>query len=188
MRKGERAELSGPLGNAWTDFLSAGRQLAALVGGGVGVAPLGALADELPDGSFDFYAGFKTGFENAVEEAALIGQGFFRSNNMIIATEDGTAAKDSEPGDITGKIFRKGRIPDFLEPQKYRAVCACGPEPMLKAVAAQCKAAKVPCFVSLERRMACGVGACLGCTVPTIHGNRRCCADGPIFPAEEVFF
>jgi NAD(P)H-flavin reductase len=59
---------------------------------------------------------------------------------------------------------------------------------MLKAVAAKCKAAGTPCFISMERRMACGVGACLGCTVATVKGNRRCCADGPIFNAEEVLF
>jgi NAD(P)H-flavin reductase len=188
LRRGELAELTGPLGNAWTDFLSVNRQLVALVGGGVGIAPLGALADELPEMSFDFYAGFKNGFENSAEQMALVGQGFFHSNNTIIATEDGSTNKDDEPDSLNSKIFRKGRIPDFLEPKKYRAVCACGPEPMLKAVAARCKAAEVPCFVSLERRMACGVGACLGCTVPTIHGNRRCCADGPIFPAEELIF
>jgi NAD(P)H-flavin reductase len=59
---------------------------------------------------------------------------------------------------------------------------------MLKAVAAKCKAAGVPCCVSREKRMACGVGACLGCTVKTVSGNRRCCADGPIFKADEVIF
>jgi len=57
---------------------------------------------------------------------------------------------------------------------------------MLKVVAEKCAAAAVPCYVSLERRMACGVGACLGCTVSTAKGNRRCCADGPIFPAKEL--
>jgi NAD(P)H-flavin reductase len=59
---------------------------------------------------------------------------------------------------------------------------------MLKAVVSKCKAAGVPCFVSMERRMACGVGACLGCTVRTVNGNRRCCADGPIFKADEGIF
>jgi NAD(P)H-flavin reductase len=59
---------------------------------------------------------------------------------------------------------------------------------MLKAVAAKCKATGVPCFISMEKRMACGVGACLGCTVHTVSGNRRCCADGPGFKAEEVIF
>jgi NAD(P)H-flavin reductase len=94
---------------------------------------------------------------------------------MVIATEDGTAG-------------RKGRIPDMLDPAKYAAVYACGPEPMLRAVGVSAKQAGVPCFISLERHMACGVGACLGCTVETTRGNRRCCADGPIFNAEELGF
>ena len=59
---------------------------------------------------------------------------------------------------------------------------------MLKAVANACRDSDVPCFISMEKRMACGVGACLGCTVKTTGGNRRCCADGPIFNAEEIYF
>ncbi|MDR1575802.1 MAG: dihydroorotate dehydrogenase electron transfer subunit [Treponema sp.] len=175
MRPGEEAELTGPLGNAWADFLTAGEKPAALIGGGIGIAPLEALITEWPGGNFDFYAGFKTGFHNMEEKYALVGPAILKANNLIIAAED-------------GKAGLKGRIPDFLEPEKYRTVCACGPVPMLKVVAARCKAAGVPCFVSLERRMACGVGACLGCSVAAINGNRRCCADGPIFPAEEIIF
>jgi dihydroorotate dehydrogenase electron transfer subunit len=57
---------------------------------------------------------------------------------------------------------------------------------MLKVVAAKCKAVNVPCYVSLERKMACGVGACMGCTVKTVNGNKSCCSDGPIFNADEV--
>jgi NAD(P)H-flavin reductase len=98
-----------------------------------------------------------------------------RARERVIATEDGT-------------MGHTGRIPEFLDPSGYAAVYACGPEPMLRAVAVSAKQAGVPCFVSLERHMACGVGACLGCTVRTARGNRRCCADGPIFNAEEVFF
>jgi NAD(P)H-flavin reductase len=87
----------------------------------------------------------------------------------------------------------KGRIPDYLDPSQYRAVFACGPVPMLKAVAAKCKQAGTPCYVSMEQRMACGVGACLGCTIKTTarqsgEANRHCCTDGPIFNAEEVIF
>ena len=105
----------------------------------------------------------------------------FRSSNkqnearLIIATEDGSEGY-------------KGFITDFLELKRYAAVCACGPLPMLKTVGAMCGKAGLPCFVSMERRMACGLGACLGCTVKTINGNKRCCADGPIFPAGELHF
>ena len=178
MRPGDEAELVGPLGNGWADFLSTvengGKKPIALIGGGIGIAPLNALLGETSAHRFDLYAGFRSGFKNEEEKSALLGAGY-QANKTIIATEDGTDG-------------HKGRIPDFLEPGQYAAVCACGPEPMLKAVAEKCKAAGVPCFVSLEKRMACGVGACLGCTVKTVSGNRRCCADGPVFKADEVIF
>ena len=106
---------------------------------------------------------------------ALLGLAYSEAENVIVASEN-------------GKTGHKGLIPDFLEPEKYAAVCACGPDPMLKAVMAKCNNVQVPCFISTERRMACGVGACLGCTVKTVNGNRRCCADGPIFNANEVIF
>jgi NAD(P)H-flavin reductase len=175
MRPGEEAELTGPLGNGWTDFLSSGEKPIALIAGGIGLAPLEALISEQPESNFDFYAGFRTDFRNIEEKDALLGPATLRANNLIIAAEN---SKDG----------LKGLIPDFLEPGKYRAVCACGPAPMLKIVAARCKDAGVPCFVSLERIMACGVGACLGCAVAAVNGSRRCCADGPIFPAEELIF
>jgi NAD(P)H-flavin reductase len=183
----EQAELTGPLGNAWGDFHPPAGKAAALISGGIGIAPLLAFAAELaePSRPFDFYAGFKTAsldeqrLRQKPDEFSpaeiLIRGGTFNARQTIIATEDGSEG-------------RKGLIPAFLDPAEYGAVYACGPEPMLKAVAEICRKAAVPCFISLERRMACGVGACLGCTVQTAKGNRRCCADGPIFPAEEIYF
>jgi NAD(P)H-flavin reductase len=182
----DEAELSGPLGNAWTDALPPAGKAVALVGGGIGVAPLLALVPELAEKSrpFDLYAGFKTAslderrFRQKPGRASpawdLVFGASLDARETLIATEDG----------LTGQ---KGRIPDFFDPAGYGAVYACGPEPMLKAVAEKCRQAAVPCVISLELRMACGVGACLGCTVQTIHGNRRSCADGPIFPAEEIY-
>jgi NAD(P)H-flavin reductase len=182
MRSGEEAELIGPLGNAWEHFLPPTKnnlsKPIALVGGSLGIAPLLALLGEFEDKPgyhFDTYAGFKTGFANLEIKNKLMGTAFQYSEKTIIATED-------------GKDGLKGRIPDFLEPEKYDAVFSCGPEPMLKAVAVKCNSAGVPCFISMDKRMACGVGACLGCTVKTVNGNRRCCADGPIFKADEVIF
>ncbi|MDR2111181.1 MAG: dihydroorotate dehydrogenase electron transfer subunit [Spirochaetaceae bacterium] len=174
MRIGEEAELTGPLGNSWEDCLSPRekRGPVALIGGGIGFAPLAAFAPELPEDSYDCYAGFKT--LSAKGYRRLLGL-FLYSRRLWIATEDGSAG-------------RKGLVTGFLDPAEYSAVCACGPEPMLAVVAASCKKAGTPCFISLERRMACGVGACLGCTVKTARGNRRCCADGPVFNAEEIVF
>jgi NAD(P)H-flavin reductase len=187
MTVGDEAELTGPLGNAWAGFPanhSDEKKVPALVGGGIGAAPLLALARELSENAacaggvcrFDFYAGFREGFayEELLEEA-------FAARKLVLSFEGGSFAADSAS-------VHRGRIPDFVDPAEYSAVYACGPEPMLRALAARCRAAAVPCYVSMERRMACGVGACLGCTVETRGGNRRCCADGPIFPAEEICF
>jgi NAD(P)H-flavin reductase len=178
LKFGDKAELIGPLGNAWTDFLSLNKtgEKIALIGGGIGIAPLLALTSELEEDSFDFYAGFKTlsTKPKSYEYEHLLGPALY-AGKIILATEDGSKG-------------HKGFIPAFLDPGKYGAVCACGPEPMLKVVAAKCRAVGVPCFVSMEKRMACGVGACLGCTVKTTNGNKRCCADGPVFPGEDILF
>ncbi|MCL2609366.1 MAG: dihydroorotate dehydrogenase electron transfer subunit, partial [Treponema sp.] len=131
------------------------------------IAPLLALElqNEREDRPFLFhrYAGFRTNLYLPL-----------KNHLWTLATEDGSSGKP-------------GRITDHFEPEGYAVVCTCGPEAMMKVVADKCAGAGVPCLVSLERRMACGVGACLGCTVETASGNRRCCADGPIFPAEEMY-
>ena len=174
MNSGEKVQLTGPLGNTWADFLP-GNGTTALVGGGVGIAPLAALAAEKPDYNFHFYAGFRSGFREKEEENSILG-GALCAKKLVISAEDGINALG-------------GRIVDFLfEPENYSAIFACGPEPMLKAVIKKYEAKGTACYVSLERRMACGAGACLGCTVRTVKDNRRCCVDGPIFSAGELIF
>ncbi|MDR1398888.1 MAG: dihydroorotate dehydrogenase electron transfer subunit [Treponema sp.] len=174
LREGERAWLTGPLGNSWWDNDSAKADTPiALIGGGIGIAPLAAFARELDKQGrriYDFYVGFKS---------ASFGLEDLYPRRLYVATEDGGEGQ-------------RGRIPDLLLPQNYKAVYACGPMPMLKVIATLCKATTVPCFVSMEQHMACGVGACLGCTVK-VYGtggvrNRRCCADGPVFNTEELVF
>jgi NAD(P)H-flavin reductase len=132
------------------------------------VAPLAYFARELTAAvmDYDFYAGFKGG-SYGLEDV--------KARSLTIASEDGSEGL-------------KGRIPDFFSPAGYSAVFCCGPEIMLKIIAAACAGTGTPCFISMERRMACGAGACLGCTVKTWKGNRRCCADGPVFNAEEISF
>jgi dihydroorotate dehydrogenase electron transfer subunit len=68
----------------------------------------------------------------------------------------------------------------------YDYVAVCGPEPLMRAVVAAANTAGVPCQVSLEKRMACGVGACLSCVCETREGKKRVCVDGPIFDSAEV--
>jgi NAD(P)H-flavin reductase len=165
MRPGEEAELSGPLGNFWP-WAEIPRGPIALIGGGAGISPLLALAPELGKRAFDFYAGFRTG---------TFGMEKIKPRSFIISTEDGSHGV-------------KGRITDYFSATGYCGVFACGPEPMLKTLGDICIAKEVPCFVSVEKHMACGVGACLGCKVKTTRGYLRCCTDGPVFNVEELCF
>ena len=193
LRPGEEAEVTGPLGNYWFQTETMGeitknpafKGAVALVGGGIGIAPLLPFARELKEKSipFDFYAGFRSnsfGLEsittgNSTAAGINAAGSSTAARSIVITSEDGSEGM-------------KGRIPDFFTPSGYSAVFTCGPEPMIKTVGDACIAAEVPCYISVERHMACGVGACLGCTVKTTDGNRRCCADGPIFRAEELCF
>ncbi len=140
----------------------------AVVGGGIGIAPVAGFALQLPPQSFEFYASFRSatyGLESLSEHAA----------RLTITTEDGS-------------VGVKGMLPAVFKAADYDLVYACGPTPMLRYVQQACAAAEHPplAFLSLEEHMACGAGACLGCTVRTIAGNRRCCVDGPVFNAAEV--
>jgi len=185
---GEKVQLTGPAGNCWSEFFYGSHSdtqkngvllpengCIALVGGSAGVAPLSALVAEKHDCQFHFYAGFRQGFRGKEEEEAILGAGS-KARKIIITAEDGRNA-------IIGKIV------DFLfEPESYDLILGCGPQAMLIALKKKCESKRVPFFFSLESRLACGVGACLGCTIKSIHGNRRCCKDGPIFNSREIIF
>ena len=178
MSAGEKALLTGPLGNGWAAFLPQDTaKPVLLLSGGVGAAPLAAFGVELRRASvnFMFLAGFRRGADGEGILSAL-GSG---ADGALIVSEDGGGRPNAGSGLVTG----------FLDAQNYSAVFACGPEAMLKSAALLCRRAGTPCFVSLEARMACGTGACLGCAVPARDGAyRRCCSDGPVFNAEEVLF
>ncbi|MDR2793119.1 MAG: dihydroorotate dehydrogenase electron transfer subunit [Treponema sp.] len=176
--EGEELSMIGPLGNGWADFLPGvpqnGKPI-AFVSGGLGCAPLMYFAEEpairsFP--SFHFYAGFPTA---SPQLTGMITALPMPAHKLIVTTDDGT---DGEKGFIT----------DALNAGDYAAVFSCGTPAMLKTVAAICGKAGTACFISTENRMACGVGACLGCTVRTVYGNKRCCTDGPVFNAMEALF
>ena len=80
-----------------------------------------------------------------------------------------------------------GLVTDLLDAKNYDIVLTCGPMVMMRGVAKLCAAANVPCLASLEKKMACGLGACLGCTCHTKIGPVTVCKDGPVFNAQEVF-
>ena len=170
LQAGSLVDLVGPVGNSFPEpgslFPESGPiPRIAIIGGGIGVAPVAGFSRNLKRGSFDFYASFRStpyGLEGIAE----------RANRLEITTEDGSAGV-------------RGMLPAVFEASEYDLVYACGPTAMLRYV--KDATVSVPrVFLSLEQRMACGAGACLGCTVRTVSGNRRCCVDGPVFDAKEV--
>lgn len=173
---GDKVSIIGPLGNTFPDPEMVMHKKAAdreicIVGGGIGVAPVAGFAATLSEQSYDFYAGFKSG---------SYGLEKLKAKNLVVTTDDGSCG-------IQGMI---PQVLDAVTLKKagYRVVYACGPEPLLAYVQEICGEAKVPCYLSMESAMACGMGACLGCTIATTEGNRRCCADGPVFPGEILLF
>ncbi len=159
---GDAVMITGPLGNGWPR--RAGR--IALVGGGLGIASLYYAAKILRNA--DVYLGF-------ADAPFLVDEFTQVAARVLVSSETGVGGT---PGQVT-EIFR---------PDGYDACYACGPHQMLAALDRICRRAGVPLHVSLEARMACGVGACLGCAVRTVHGYARVCRDGPVFPASEVIW
>jgi dihydroorotate dehydrogenase electron transfer subunit len=151
---GDELWLLGPLGNGFTRPGDGRRPV--LVGGGVGIAPLAILSDAL--GAPETLLGFR---DAAHAEGADLLPG------ARIATDDGS-------------VGHHGLVTDLLELDPSVEVYACGPPPMLDAVAALCSAAGVPAQLAMESGMACGFGACFGCVVPTKDGYVRLCVDGPV--------
>ena len=164
---GDKVNLLGPCGNCFpvpgSLSLSKGGKV-CIVGGGIGVAPVAGFAETLADGSYDFYASFKSG---------SYGLENIKPANLTITTDDGSVGVHGMlPAALTEQALRDGN---------YAAVYACGPTPMLAYVKKVAEACDLPCYLSLESHMACGVGVCLGCTIQTTEGKKRCCTEGPVF-------
>lgn len=159
-KPGDTVQLLGPLGNSY--HVKSGRKT-ALIGGGIGIAPLLYIAKTAPMKP-DIYLGFRDlpYFEKELK---------FYARSLQIATE-------------TGVVGYHGLVTDMKNWNDYDEVFACGPTAMLETLSRQ--ALNCNLFLSLERHMACGIGACLGCSVETANGMKRVCKDGPIFPAREL--
>lgn len=168
LTEGETLRLVGPTGNGF-DLEDAKGKKVALVGGGIGTAPLYQLAVELNQAGTtpDYYAGFRERAYELDKLSSVCGK-------VPLATDSGLEGV-------------KGLVTQLLNPSDYDLVLCCGPEPMMRAVAKLCAEQGVRCVVSLERKMACGIGACLGCTCHTSTGGRCVCKEGPVFDAQEVF-
>ena len=164
MSAGEELDILNGLGNGY-DVDGCGKN-PVVIGGGVGVPPLYALTKALlAKGKSPAVA---LGF-NKAEEIFLLEEFEDLGVPVTVATVDGSAG-------IKG--FVTAALPDH-----YDSFFACGPLPMLKAVFAACH---TPGQLSLEERMGCGFGACMGCSIQTKNGPKRVCREGPVFRKEEL--
>lgn len=173
---GTAISILGPIGNGFS--VPATAQHIALVGGGVGMPPLYFLAEELqqmrPDVQVTFFYGGR-GCDDLLELDRWEKLGA----TIVAATEDGSACHF---GLVTVPLLAA------FQTHKFEYLAACGPKPMLHAVQQLALTAGIPGELSLEERMACGVGACLGCVCSTTGGRQRVCVDGPVFALDEVKF
>ncbi len=152
----DEVKLQGPYGNGYEKV--DGR--VALVGGGIGVAPLYLVAKNIPN--CDVYLGFR-------EKPILIDKYKEVCNEVNVAL---------------GDTF----VTDIIDIEKYDYILTCGPTPMMKKLVQMTNETDTKLLVSLENHMACGVGACLVCTCQTKFGNKKTCKDGPVFRGEDVIF
>ncbi len=169
----DTVELIGPLGNVFEvpKNVKIETDPICIIGGGIGVAPVANFASSLPMGSYDFYASFKSG---------SYGLEHVRARKLVITTDDGSVG-------VHG-MLSAALTAEKIKSAGYKVIFACGPTPMLNYVQSIARECGVKAYLSLENYMACGVGACLGCTVQTKEGNKRVCKDGPVFDADIIDF
>jgi dihydroorotate dehydrogenase electron transfer subunit len=165
----DKINLLFPLGNSFT--LPSKGERVLLTGGGCGMAPLLYLGRKISESGVE--PQFALGFRN---RSRILEHNEFRKLGTVhLATEDGS---EGHKGFVTD-------LPAFRE-NHWDMVYCCGPEPMMKAVAASCRERNIACEVSLENLMACGMGICLCCIVPTKAGNLCSCTDGPVFNINDL--
>lgn len=158
LKPGDEITVQGPHGNGFPEV----QGKVALVGGGIGVAPLFYTAKQLKalGNTVDLYLGF--------QKEALLEQDYRDVCDNLTVNIGGYVTDDINPAD-------------------YDVIMTCGPHVMMKVLADKTKGTGAKLYVSMENRMGCGVGACLVCSCKTTGGNKKVCKDGPVFTAEEVF-
>lgn len=175
---GDYISILGVLGNGFPLDKADGKKV-LLMGGGIGVPPLLQTAKELKELGRAESVISVLGYRNA---QTFLRDDFEKAAELVIATEDGS-------------LGTKGNVIDAIRANGLKAdvIYACGPMPMLKAIKTYAAENGMKAYVSLEERMACGVGACLGCICKTkeIDGhsqvrNARICTDGPVFDADDL--
>ena len=177
LEKSDSVDILGPLGNIFPrpKAKKAGdknsKPEVCIIGGGIGVAPVAGFAETLEAKSYDFYASFKSG---------KYGLKNLKASKLTVTTDDGSwGIKGMLPAAIDENTIKE---------KGYKVIYACGPTPMLSYVKTIAEKAGVKCWLSMESKMACGMGVCLGCTIETTEGYKRCCKDGPVFDGTKLIF
>lgn len=200
---GDKIRILGPLGNGFT--VEPGKK-AFLIGGGIGVPPMLQLAKDINSGVVQTTGAVDTNTleKEQTEEKQINGHGKkicdmniimgYRDENTFLLDEFKEQA-DSFVATEDGSVGTKGNVIDAINENGLEAdvIYACGPMPMLRALKAYAMEHDMECYVSMEERMACGIGACLACVCKTkdkdAHSNvnnKRICKEGPVFNAKEV--
>jgi dihydroorotate dehydrogenase electron transfer subunit len=175
-KAGEVASVMGPLGHGFPVKCSGA---ALLVGGGFGVAPLYFLAKSLKaagHGDIALFVGGRT-----ASDLLLLDRFETLGVPVYTATNDGSAGVK---GLVTDPLDDK--LIELRGDKRPFEIFACGPDPMLKAVAMRATGTGSPGWISMDRHMVCGVGACYACIQKTVRGNSRCCIEGPVFAAADL--
>lgn len=171
---GESLDILGPLGNGFPlDRMEEGKK-AFLIGGGIGIPPMVELAKQLK-GEKQIVVGYR-------DAQLFLKEDLEKNGTVYIATENGSYGTS-------------GNVLDCIRENDLEAdvIYACGPTPMLRALKAYAEEQKIECWLSLEEKMACGIGACLACVCKTkevddhsmVH-NKRVCKEGPVFLSTEI--
>lgn len=179
MKKGDTVNLLGPLGNGYP---MPGKNLTpVLIAGGIGIASLFPLAEKL-SGNVHLFYGARTKNELLMlnELKGLV------KKELIISADDGSEGRKGTVIDALNVFLTSNSHPPQADSTSNFLLYACGPSPMLEAVSKFAAENEIKGYISMEENMACGVGACLGCTVKTKKGYKRVCKEGPVFSAEEI--
>lgn len=174
LKAGDGISIIGPLGNGFPYEEAEGKKV-FLVGGGIGVPPILELAKQMNCDKKQIIVGYR-------DAEIFLKEEFEENGEVYISTENGS-------------VGTTGNVMDAIKENHLEAdmIYACGPTPMLRAIKKYAEEQNITCYISLEERMACGIGACLGCVCKSkekdehsnVH-NKRICKDGPVFLATEV--
>lgn len=178
---GEEIGVFGPLGEGFK--LDPQKKIHVLIGGGMGIAPLFSLAEQI-----------KAAGKNAIyiligakSKEYLMGEEEFKkiTDQIVLSTNDGSYGHKGLTSDLLLNLL-ENTLPSF--DAEISALYSCGPRPMLKAIAEIAFQKKIDCQVAMEERMACGIGACKGCAIKTTKGYKMACKDGPVFDSKEIIW